>query len=235
MRFKYIRIISLLLAVLILFTGCNAIFDTSGDKGQFTIRAFKLDAKDKSGDSLLLKSPDGKTMLIDAGLPECSSQLVGYLKKLNIGKLDYVVATHRHVDHIGGMPTVLDTFKADTVYTTDMPYNTEINKKFNEAITRNGCKNVYLKRGDTFDFGSDIKVEVLNPEPDIVIPKNFVPEDNAYFLNDRSIVLKMTYGQKTFLFCGDLYKSREVELVNLYGDKLNADFLKVPHHGAATS
>jgi len=242
MNRKTIRITSLILLVLVLFTACgnkwprtSQVFDVSKDSGYLTMRFFYLEDDKKSGDSMLLKSPDGKVMLIDSGLPECSSQLINYLKKLKIKKIDYLVASHPHIDHIGGMPEVIKNFEIGKVYMSSLEYTSNTYKNFVNAVKDANLETVYLKRGDTFKFGDQIDVTVINPEPDIVIPEGRDITQDASFPNNRSVVMIMKYGDKKFMFTGDIYKEREYELVKMYGDELDCDFIKIPHHGAKTS
>lgn len=213
----------------------DEIFDNKKYANQFTVRFFSIDATKKSGDSMLIQTPDGVTMLIDSGLEECGPQVANYLKKLGIKKLDYIVASHLHVDHIGGFPSIISSFEVAKALIPDFPYNSGPNKRFQESLTAKNINTEFLREGDTFQLGKEVKVEILNPEPTIVVPPSIVPENSESFVNDRSIVMRITYKQRSFLFVGDIYQTRERQLVENMKEKLDVDVLKAPHHGADTS
>ncbi|MDO5417579.1 MAG: MBL fold metallo-hydrolase [Lachnospiraceae bacterium] len=214
------------------------IIDRSGDEGKLTVCFFDLevgpDAKDKSGDAAVLISPDGKVMLLDAGHPDAGGIVVRTLKDMGIEKIDYLVASHPHIDHIGGVPEVLENFPVEKAYRSYLTYTTQTYQNYVEALETHEIDTESLKTGDSFSFGSQVQVEVLGPEEEIVYPDGF-PENSTQFINDHSLVLKFTYGESTALFCGDLYRSAEREYLEKYGDKLQADLVKANHHGKDTS
>lgn len=211
------------------------IFNTEKYKDKFQVRFFSLEADKKAGDSMLITTPDGKNMLIDAGIKEVGTQVIDYLNMLGIEKLDYVVASHYHSDHIGGLSAVISEFDVGEVMATDLPYNSSLKKQLDEAVSRKNLEIRYLKSGDTFLIGNEVNVEVINPEPEIVIPEGVIPEQSNDFVNNRSIVMKLTYKNNSFLFTGDIYYEREKELVENASEIIDADVLKVPHHGHDTS
>jgi competence protein ComEC len=213
------------------------IFDSKKYAGKFTVRFFHVDEKTSdSWDSMLIQTPDGVNMLIDAGLPQMGPKIAEYLKKLNIAKIDIAVATHLHVDHIGGYQDILNSVPVSKLLMPNFrDYNTATAKNFLSTVDSKNIPIQYAREGDEFKLGKDVKVEILNPEFDITVPEGVTPEKGAYFLNDRSVVLKMTYGEKTFLFAADLYRDREFDLVAKKKDMLDVDVLKAPHHGADTS
>lgn len=215
----------------------DEIFDSKKYEDKFTVRFFHVDQKTTdSWDSMLIQTPDGVNMLIDAGIPEMGPKITEYLKKLNVKKIDIAVATHLHIDHIGGYPDVFNSVPVEKILMPNFrDYNTSTAKKFLDTAASKNIPIEYAKEGDEFKLGKDVKVEILNPEFDITVPEGVIPEKGAYFLNDRSTVLKLTYGEKTFLFAADLYKDREFDLVRKIKDKLDVDVLKAPHHGGDTS
>ena len=87
------------------------VFSLDNDTGLLTVRFFYLEGDDRTGDAILIRSPGGKTMLIDAGTVEAAPQLNGYLQRLGIREIDYGVVTHPHHDHIGGYDLLLRTWK----------------------------------------------------------------------------------------------------------------------------
>jgi competence protein ComEC len=165
---------------------------------------------------------EGEYAVVDAGYPESGEKVVSYLQNLGAKDLELVVGTHPHGDHIGGMPTVLDAYPTDTVWTSQLPYTNDYVSDFTSAVSRNGADFVQPRPGDSFQLGS--------ATIDVIGPLNLVYED----ANDLSLVLRVTYGDIRFLLTGDMEELAEKELVEAGGD-LKADVLKVGHHGSASS
>lgn len=172
------------------------------------------------GDSILIESPSGKTMLIDGGVKGAGQQIVSYLKELGINKLDIVVATHPDADHIGGLIPVLDNMTIEQFYDSGKVHTSQT---FEEMLTRIDEKNIPYqvpKIGDDIEFDKDVNVKVLNANDQVT--------DN----NDASIVLKMTYGNVSFLLTGDAGVALEKEMLQY---DVKATVLKAGHHGSNTS
>lgn len=172
------------------------------------------------GDSILIESPSGKTMLIDGGVKGAGQQIVSYLKELEINKLDIVVATHPDADHIGGLIPVLDNMTIEQFYDSGKVHTSQT---FEEMLTRIDEKNIPYhvpKIGDDIEFDKDVNVKVLNAN------------DQATDNNDASIVLKMTYGNVSFLLTGDAGVALEKEMLQY---DVKATVLKAGHHGSNTS
>ena len=189
----------------------------------------------KWGDSCLIVFPDGQTMLIDAGLAGFAPILTVNLQRMGIEKLDYFVLSHPHDDHGYGAVQdggILHTFPVGQVYYTGVYNSNWSNPKILEDVCKSkGYPLEILRRGDTFKVG-DVSVEVLGPEPSVV---GTTIVDNTAAVNNSSLVLRFDYGEHSSLFTGDVYKTAERELVKYAGDKLDVDFLKLPHHGGDTS
>ena len=164
---------------------------------------------------------DGETMLIDGGNKEDSSLLYTYLKTHGVTHLDYVVGTHAHEDHIGGIPGALHYATADTVLCPVANYDSEAFRDFVKAVEMQELSITVPHAGDSFPLGS-ATVEILHCDPD---------NDNP---NNTGIVLRITHGDVSFLFTGDA--EREVEEVILDSDRnVQSTVLKVGHHGSGTS
>lgn len=161
---------------------------------------------------------NGKTMLIDAGNDENGEKIVNFLKYIGISKIDYLIATHVHADHIGGMNDVIDSFEIGKFY---MPSTTISTKQFEEVISSMEKKNLKFsspKVGDRF-FVDNADCEIMS------IDNSQIEE-----LNLSSIVIEMRYGNNSFLFTGD------AEQFNENSRSWNKiDVLKVAHHGSKSS
>ena len=167
-------------------------------------------------DSIFVMS-SGECMLIDAGNNADGKLIVKQLENMNIDTIDYVVGTHPHEDHIGGLDDVINNFKIKNVL---MPKKTTTTKTYEDVLKAIKNANLKIKTpkvGDIFYVGM-AKCEVMGIEND------------AENLNENSIIIELTYGEKKFLFTGD------AEVAN---EKLRSwddiDVLKVAHHGSRTS
>lgn len=176
------------------------------------------------GDSIMVQFPDGQNMLIDAGKNDSANTVLNYLKKVGVNKIDYLVGTHPHEDHIGGMDSVIKTFDIGEIY---MPKATTTTKTFRDVLT--AIKNKDLKI-TTAKAGVNI-LKDDNLTVDILAPHCEKYED----LNNYSAVIKITYGQKSFLLTGDAEEQSEFEILASSSVKPEADVLKVGHHGSHSS
>ena len=180
------------------------------------LRVYYLDAG--QADSILVIDKD-KTMLIDAGTNEAGETVVNFLKNKGITKIDYLVGTHPHEDHIGGLDDVIDNFDIGTIY---MPKMQTTTKTFEDVLDSIANKNLQVTTpvvGDTFKL-TDANCTIMATDT----------EDTEDNLNLSSIVIRMTYGGNSFLFMGDA--EAEVEEARSWQP---ADVLKVGHHGSKTS
>ncbi|MGI5172336.1 MBL fold metallo-hydrolase [Treponema sp. OMZ 840] len=192
------------------------------------------DSKDKSGDSTLVVSPDGKIMLIDCGHPDAGKDVIKTLDALGITKIDMFVMSHPHIDHLGAFPLVASRFPIGLVYRSRLEYDTQYMRAFEEAVKNRRIPVEYLEEGDSFLFGDKVKVEVFGPEHEIVYPKNY-PSNSTQFVNDNSVTMMLIYGESKALFGGDLYRSGETVILDKYKDRLKCDVAKVNHHALSTS
>ena len=179
------------------------------------------------GDSELIQLPSGENILIDAGDRGTSDEIVSYLKEKGIKKIDLLIATHPHADHIGGMANVIQNFEIGKVYmprvADDQTPTTKTYEGVLKAISDKNLKITEAKAGMTVYDAGGAKLEFL------------APNGTEYKdLNNYSIVSKLTYGDTTFVFTGDAETESEKEiLANKYDVK--CDVLKLGHHGSSTS
>ncbi|MFJ7668157.1 MBL fold metallo-hydrolase [Lysinibacillus sp. NPDC097195] len=172
------------------------------------------------GDSILIESPNGKTMLVDGGVKGAGQQVVSYINKLGIDKLDIVVATHPDADHIGGLIPVLNSIPIEQFYDSGKVHTSQT---FEEMLSLIDTKNIPYnvpKTGDRMTFDDELEVKVLNAN------------ENAVDNNDASIVLKVTYGNISFLLTGDAGVALEKDMLQ---QDVKATVLKAGHHGSNTS
>lgn len=219
---KYVVFV-LLMVLLSALYGCEGYsVQVSVNKSSETKDKLKVHFIDVGqGDSILLQNGE-RFMLIDGGPNSSTDKVLSYLKKTGVKNLDYVVATHPHEDHIGGIDKVIDTFQIETVY---MPKVTATTKTFKDVVESMKKKNLKAKipvAGEEFKFG-EAKVTIL-------APNSSTYEDT----NNYSIVLKVAYGENSFLFTGDAESLSEKEILKK-GLDIKADVIKLGHHGSRTS
>lgn len=214
------------------------VFDRGQDAGNLTIRFLWLGeqvAEDKPGDCMILTSPDGQVMVLDAGHPEASGYVTDALDAMGVTRIDYLVASHPHIDHIGGMSALIARYEIGALYTSALTYEDSATyQAFMGAAGAAGLEPVILKEGDSFQFGEDVRVDVYNPRAQIEYPDDY-PRGATQFINNQSLALKFTYGQSTVMLAGDLYSGGEREVVERWGEALDCDVMKANHHGANTS
>ncbi len=220
---KKIRIV-LLICLCLLVVGCDNPFVESDDKTSVstfsgdTLRVNYIDVG--QGDSIFIQLPNKETMLIDAGEAYEVDNVINYLNNLGIKKIDYVVGTHPHTDHIGGLEEVINTFDVGTIYMPKVSSNSKTFEDLLTTISNKGLKVKTAKSGVVVFDEDNLKLEFIAPN-----------SDNYSNLNNYSAVLKLTYLDNTFLFMGDAETLSEDEITS----DVDADVIKVGHHGSDSS
>ncbi len=175
------------------------------------------------GDSTLVCS-DGKYMLIDTGDRDGENTLINHLKERGVKKLDYLVLTHPHADHIGEAAEIVEGFKIGKIIMPRVPDDltptSSVYEDLLDAAANKGLK-IRAARNESFELG-EISVQT------------YAAEGEYSNLNDYSVVLRLTHGENSFLITGDCEKQEESELLKR-GCDVSADVLKVGHHGSDTS
>ncbi|NLJ78387.1 MAG: MBL fold metallo-hydrolase [Tissierellia bacterium] len=220
-RYRIHSLISVILIIGIILTGCGGPISHTSEDYASGLRVHFIDVG--QGDSTFIEFPNGKTSLIDAGTRGAGDRVVEYINDLGIDKIDYLIATHPHEDHIGGLPEVIRNFDVNRVYMPEKTTNTLI---FEELLLELENKDLTIhlaKGGDVIIDGGKLKYSILAPNT-----------DNYSGLNDFSIVTKIEYGYNSIIITGDAEKNSEREMVEL-GYDLAADVLRIGHHGGKTS
>jgi len=179
-----------------------------------------------NADCIFVQSPSGKTMLIDAGEAGAFGVIADFLQRAGVTKIDVLVATHPHNDHIGSMRRVVENYEIGAIYMPKVTHNTSTYEKLLTAIQDKGMKIKPAKGGRdvTIPFDGDVTVRILAPL-----------RDEYADLNDYSVVLRLDFRNASFLLTGDIEAVSEGDLVSEYPELLRADVLKVPHHGSSSS
>lgn len=220
---KYLAIFAAFFLIISSFVGCSSSKTIDSSKDANNQNVMKVNYIDVGqGDSILVQV-NGKNLLIDAGPNSSTDKLVSYLNKQNIKKLDFVVATHPHEDHIGAMDTIINKYNIGEFYA---PKKTTTTKTFESMVNALKSKNIKINAataGVSLDLGKNVKCEMIAPNA-----------PNYEDLNNYSAVIKITYGNSKFLFMGDAESLSEKEILNKNHD-ISSDVLKLGHHGSSSS
>lgn len=175
------------------------------------------------GDAILIQGPNN-TILIDSGPSDEKEKLFKYLKSASIDKIDFIIATHPHEDHIGNMADVIHNYDIKEFYAPKVIHSSSSFEKMVEALMLKDKKiNVLSSTSNNPLLMDDMLLEVFSPNKETY--------DN---LNNYSPIIKLTYGDTSFLFTGDAEKEVEEYLVNNKAD-IKSDVIKIGHHGSTTS
>ena len=211
------RICLALVLLCLLLTGCVS-QQVAAPYAEGTLQIHYIDVG--QADCIFLRCGED-TMLIDGGNVEDSDLVVSYLLEQDVTKLDYVVNTHAHEDHVGGLPGVLAVYEAKNIWCPVEEYSSKCFEDFLYYADQQYLELTKPVVGSTYPLG-EAEITVLGPVYDY---------DET---NDASIVLRVDHGENSFLFTGDAETAAEKDILG-YGMDVSADVLKVGHHGSDTS
>ena len=177
------------------------------------------------GDAILIQTPDGYEVLIDGG---ATSQIIKGLSERQSffdQRVDVVIATHPDTDHIGGLVDVLGRYEIDLVVQTETESESPAPAAFATALENKNTNVQFAQAGQIIKVGASTTIEVLSP----------ASPTNNWRPNAASIIVRVVYGDTSFMLTGDAPTSVEDYLVEVYGENLRSDVLKLGHHGSRTS
>ncbi|QLD90949.1 MBL fold metallo-hydrolase [Natronomonas salina] len=199
--------------------------DGTGAEGELSVHYINVG----QADATLLISPEGETMLIDSGdWRNDGETVIDYLEARGVDRIDHLVSTHAHADHIGGHAAVIDHFETEkdgvgAVYDSGVVHTSQTYENYLDAVERHDVTLYEVADGDEIPFPGTATT-VRNPV-----------EPGGDDLHANGVVLDVRFGETTFLFTGDAEGPVEDRLVDDYGDDLDADVYQAGHHGSETS
>lgn len=182
-------------------------------------------------DSIFVRTPAGRTMLVDAGNERADAEkvILPFLARQGVAKLDYLVLTHPDQDHVGGMPALLDGIPVGAFVDSVQPGIT--NQAYNQTLQRvqsKGITPIKARRGKAeLDLGTGVQLQILEPEDPLLTAGSSVANENG-------VVVRVTYGSVSALLAADIGKEGEERLL-AHNENIRSQILKVGHHGSETS
>lgn len=184
------------------------------------------------GDAILIQS-GGHNVLIDTGDLDEREKLRAELSKAAVKKIDAVILTHPHADHIGGMAMLLDEYSVGKVYDNGMPSTSRIYLGYMKQLKEKHIERRGLAAGDRVDLGGGAVFEVLGPSAELVQAGSV--KGYKHDPNNESVVGRLVFGSFTMMFTGDAEKKEEQAILAAAGDRVQSKVLKAGHHGSKTS
>ena len=187
------------------------------------------------GDGIFLRFPNGRTLLVDSGLRAPNIDmgervLIPFLKAAGVNRIDAVVASHPHSDHIGGFVTLLERMEIGWYLDAGQFYDSWTARRIRALISEKGIRYAAIEAGDRLGGLGGVDAVVLHPTPDYVSRHGPAPLG----LNNGSVVIRLAYGGSAVLLTGDIEHETDPDLLR-WGDRLRAQVLKAAHHGSGTS
>lgn len=244
MKRAFSALLVILIPALVLSAGCNGLngADSTPDMSASTsktsepstspLQTTTTTAKEREllkihfidvgqGDAIFIELPDKRAVLIDGGETNMSSRVINAINSANKNRLDFVIATHPHSDHIGGLSKVIETFEIGEIYMPTIERKSyKTYQALMSAIQKKGLKQKAAKAGVRILKANDLTLDILAP-----VKSNYAD------INDWSVILKLTYGSTSFLFMADATDRAEKDITA----DVKADVLKVGFHGSRDS
>lgn len=212
----------MLMIFALICSGCSSNNNNTNSNDEVKIEVLDIG----QGDASLIYTKD-EVIMIDTGDVDERDRLEKLLKERNISTIDKLIITHPHADHIGGAYVVFKNVNVKEVYDNGDATTSKTYQTYLKNIKQKNIAYHQLKAGDTVDFGDGVSFKVFSPTEKMI--KN---DDD---LNNNSIVGQLRYKDFTMLFTGDSERDAEQNMVKSYGNELQSDVLKSPHHGSRTS
>ena len=224
MNRKVLGLISIIICIFAISLLPSSVVNKSTDAFSEEKNSFKVHFIDVGqGDSILI-TVNNKTLLIDSGPKDSENQLLSYIREQNIKKFDYVIATHPHEDHIGNMDKIIYNYTVGAFYSPKVTTTSKTFEDMVESLLSKNMKINVLKAGtSSMDLGDNTSITIFSP-------------NKTYYenLNNYSPIIRITYGNTSFVFTGDAEIEIENEVLST-NPSLKSDVLKLGHHGSKTS
>jgi len=219
--------IGYLIVLSILLMGAFIFYLSLKQEGEFGfLKVVCLDIG--QGDAIYIEAPNKKQVLIDTGPSPATLAKLSKVMPFADRSLDLVILTHRDQDHIGGASLLFETYEIDNILMTDQSSETSLSLELDRKIERSNLNKIIAHRGQRFILDADRKIYL-----DILFPNRNISDFES---NETSIVSKLSYGQKSFLFVGDSTIYNESLIIwNEQEQTINSDILLLGHHGSKTS
>ena len=223
MKKKLLLLVSIFLCLLLV--GCGNKTDNKALGKTVAQEKMTVTVLDVGQADAILLQTEGKNILVDSGLSDSADKLVAELRKLGVKKVDVLVATHPHADHIGGMNAVLKNFEVGKIYDSGQVTTSKMYQKYLKTVKEKKIPFALLRASDRIEFGSDGAVlEVLGPQEPLL-------KDTRSDLNANSIVMRLAYKHFTMMLAADATSETEARILHAFAkDKVRSQILKVAHH-----
>ena len=229
---KKIFLIIIIIILALSITSCSAIEELLLYEASYNNEAQHIDGQllidvidVGQGDSILIITPEGKTMLIDSGEANAYKSVSNSLKKYSVSTIDWLVATHPHSDHIGCMYKIVSDYNIGKVYMPNIAHTSKTYEKLLKNIKNKKIQTSVARSGLEIDMGSGILCKFFSP----------VKDKEYNDLNDYSPIMKITYGKTSFLTTGDAGFENESDAIKYNKELLDSDVIKIAHHGSDTA
>ena len=214
------------------FAGCTAVPASDASqhaaKGEITVKVLNIG----QGDSILIQTGE-KTVLVDTSDVDERDKLRAELKKADVKKIDTIILTHPHADHIGGMDVLLDEYTVGMVYDNGMPSTSKLYLGYVKKLKEKKIERKGLVAGDRVDLGGGAVFEVLGPSAELV--KEGSVKGYKHDPNNESVVGRLVFGNFSMMLTGDAEKKEEQAILATYSAAVKSTILKAGHHGSKTS